>query len=105
MIKLADNKEKFKASVQEKAVTLVDFSAAWCPPCKPLLPILDELDREYEGRVSILKVDVDESQDIAAEFGIMSMPTVLVFHHGEPVEKLVGLRSKDVYKTTIARYI
>jgi thioredoxin 1 len=104
MVIVANNEVNFKQSLSEKAITLVEFGAVWCPPCKVLLPILDELDRDNEGRVSILEVDVDEQQGIASEFGIMSVPTVIVFHNGEPVDKLVGLRPKDVYQKLIARY-
>jgi thioredoxin 1 len=105
MIIAANNETKFKDNIRKQGVTLVEFGAVWCPPCKVLLPILDKMDIEYGGSVSIIKVDCDESPAIAAEFGIMSMPTVIVFHNGEPVDKLVGLRSKEVYQSTIARYL
>jgi thioredoxin 1 len=105
MIIAANSETKFKDNIRKQGVTLVDFGAVWCPPCKVLLPILDKMDSEYDGSVSIIKVDCDESPAIAAEFGIMSLPTVIIFHNGEPVDKLVGLRSKEVYQTTIARYL
>jgi thioredoxin 1 len=105
MVIVATNETKFKQSLSEKAITLVEFGAVWCPPCKVLLPILDELERDNEGRISIIQVDVDEQQGIASEYGIMSMPTIIVFHNGEPVDKLVGLRPKDVYQKVIARFI
>jgi thioredoxin 1 len=104
MIIAANNETKFKDSISKQGVTLVEFGAEWCPPCKVLLPILDIMDSEYGGSVSIIKVDCDESPAIAAEFGIMSLPTVIIFHNGEPVDKLVGLRPKDVYQKAIARY-
>jgi thioredoxin 1 len=105
MIIAANNETKFKGNIRNDGVTLVEFGAEWCPPCKVLLPILDVMDSEYGGSVSIMKVDCDESPEIASEFGIMSMPTVIIFHNGEPVDKLVGLRPKDVYQKIIARYI
>jgi thioredoxin 1 len=105
MIIAANNETKFKDSLRKQGVTLVEFGAGWCPPCKVLLPILDIMDSENDGSVSIIKVDCDESPAIAAEFGIMSLPTVIIFHNGEPVDKLVGLRPKDVYQKAIARYI
>ncbi len=83
----------------------MDFSAAWCPPCRTLMPILDELGREYPEQLSIVEVDCDESPEIAAEYGIMSIPTVIVFHNGDPVEKLVGLRTKRVYQSVLVQYI
>lgn len=94
----------FHREVRGKGTTLVEFGAKWCPPCKVLLPILDELQQEEGERVSILQVDCDESPDIASEYGVMSMPTVIVFHDGEPVGKYIGLRPKDVYQQAIARY-
>lgn len=99
------NTAAFRSAIREKEVTIVDFSARWCPPCKVLLPILEELQREEGGSLSILQLDCDESPEIAAEFGIMSMPTVIVFHYGEPVDKLVGLRPKGVYQAALSRYV
>ncbi|WP_397356384.1 thioredoxin family protein [Paenibacillus sp. N3.4] len=84
---------------------MVDFGAPWCPPCKTLLPILEELDREYEGEISILKVNVDESQQTARLYSVMSMPTVIFFTNGEALDKLVGLQSKDVYANKITGYL
>jgi thioredoxin 1 len=101
----AVNDTTFQQGIRKQGVTLVDFGAPWCPPCKVLLPILDELDREYGEQLSILKVDCDESPMITNEYGIMSMPTVILFHNGEPVEKLVGLRPKGIYQALLARYV
>jgi thioredoxin 1 len=101
---LAVNDTTFRGSVKQQGVTLVDFGAPWCPPCKVLKPILDELAEELGEKVSILEVDCDESPAVATEYGIMSMPTVLVFHNGEPVEKLVGLRPKSAYESLISKY-
>lgn len=95
----------FRNAIRQQGVTLVEFGAKWCPPCKVLLPILDELQQEEGDRVSILQVDCDESPDMASQFGVMSMPTVIVFHNGEPVDKFIGLRPKDVYQQAIAKYV
>ncbi|MWV46288.1 thioredoxin fold domain-containing protein [Paenibacillus sp. HJL G12] len=94
----------FKHAIQEKEVTFVDFVTQWCPPCKTLLPILEEMEREEEHRLSVVKVDCSESPEIAAQFGVMGTPTVIVFHNGEPVDKLVGLRPKSVYQAVLSRY-
>lgn len=102
---MIDNQERFQSGIKEKSVTLVEFGAKWCPPCKVLLPILEELRNEEEEHLEILQVDCDQSPELAAQFGIMSMPTVIVFHHGEPQDKLIGLRPKSVYQATIARYM
>jgi thioredoxin 1 len=75
-------------------VTLVDFYADWCGPCQVLIPVIDEMAKTYEGRANICKLDVDASGDIAQKFGIMSIPTLLVFKEGQLVEKMVGLQSQ-----------
>jgi thioredoxin 1 len=94
----------FKNLLSPQGVTLVDFGAPWCPPCKTLLPILDELDQELGGSAVLLTVNVEESPETAAQFGVMSMPTVFVFKDAEPVDKLVGLRTKEAYQNLIARH-
>lgn len=85
-------------------VAVLEFGAEWCPPCKVLLPILEELSQEYGETVAIAKVDADESPELASQFGIMGLPTVIVFKDGQPVDKLVGLRPKGVYQTIIERH-
>src|SRR5215471_3044380 len=79
---------------------LVDFWAEWCGPCKMLGPILDELAQEYSGRVKIGKVNIDEHQALAAQYGIRSIPTLLLFHQGQVADQLVGLRSKRDLKNS-----
>jgi thioredoxin 1 len=82
---------------------LVDFWAEWCGPCKMLAPILDELAEEYTGRVRIGKVNIDEFQELAAQYGIRSIPTLLLFKKGQVAEQLVGLRSKRDLKSSFDR--
>ena len=98
------NEASFEASVRRQGTALVEFGAVWCPPCNALLPILGELSEEYGDRLPVVKVDCDESPELASRYGVMSMPTVIVFHNGEPVDKLVGFRPKDAYKALLARY-
>lgn len=96
-------KENFKAEVLEaKGVVVVDFGAAWCGPCKSLLPILDEVVAEDADK-KIVKVDIDEQEELAREYKIMSVPTLLVFKNGELVDKSVGLIQKDEVKALFAR--
>jgi thioredoxin 1 len=96
------NDATFEAEVlQSDQPVLVDFSAAWCGPCKQLTPIIEELAQEYDGRVKIGTVDVDASQQVAGTYGIMSVPTVLLFKGGEQVDSIVGLNAKSVYKSKI----
>jgi thioredoxin 1 len=75
-------------------VTLVDMYADWCGPCQAIAPIIEELSHEYEGKANITKLDVDASGDIAQRYGVMSIPTVLVFKDGQLVDKNVGLSDK-----------
>lgn len=80
---------------------LVDFWAEWCGPCKMLAPVLDELANEYVGKAKVAKLNIEEYQNLANQFRITSIPTVLLFKNGQPVEQIVGLRSKSQYKTAL----
>ncbi|WP_229750702.1 thioredoxin family protein [Paenibacillus nasutitermitis] len=91
--------------MSEKGVVAIEFGAVWCPPCKRLLPILDELAEDYGSSASIVQVDCEESPELASSFGIMGMPTVIVFRDGQPVDKLVGLRPGAAYKSIIDRLL
>jgi thioredoxin 1 len=82
---------------------LVDFWAEWCGPCKMLGPVLDELATEYAGKARIAKVNIDDHQDLAAQFGIRAIPTLLLFKGGQVVEQVVGLKSKRDLKSSLDR--
>ena len=89
--------------LQSTSPVLVDFWAEWCGPCKALGPILDELAEEYNGKVRIGKVNIDEYQELAAQYRISSIPTLLLFKGGQVAEQLVGLRSKKDLKASFDR--
>ena len=80
---------------------LVDFWAPWCAPCRIVSPIIEELAKEYEGKLKVGKVNVDENPNSASRFGIMSIPSVLVFTNGEPIKTMVGAQSKENFKKGI----
>ena len=80
--------------LQSKTPVLVDFWAAWCGPCRMVAPLVEELAGEYEGKVAMVKLDVDENPQIASQYGIMSIPTLLIFKDGAPVSNIVGFRPK-----------
>ena len=84
----------------EKPV-LVDFWAAWCKPCLVVAPILDELAEEYSDKMNFVKLDVDNNAKTAASYGIMSIPTLLIFKNGEPVSHIVGARPKGELKRNL----
>ena len=84
----------FKASIAS-GVTLVDFYADWCGPCQAIAPIIEELAKEYDSKANITKLDVDASPEVAGEYGVMGIPTLLIFKDGELVEKMVGVQDKD----------
>jgi thioredoxin 1 len=81
--------------VVSKGVTLVDFWAEWCGPCRQIAPIVEQIASENEGKITVGKLDVDANGDTAMKFGVMSIPTLILFKDGEPVERLVGFRPKE----------
>lgn len=86
--------ENFETLKKGDMPLVVDFWATWCGPCRMIAPIVEELAKEYDGKIAVGKCDVEENDDIASEFGIRNIPTILFFKNGEVVDKLVGAVSK-----------
>ena len=89
--------QMLKMAKKEKKMIFVDCYTSWCGPCKMVAPIIEELAAEFEGQVIIGKCDVDDNSDVAAEYGIRNIPTVLFFKNGEIVDKQVGAVAKPVF--------
>ena len=91
----------FAETLNEGKPMVLDFWAEWCGPCRMVSPIIDELANEYAGRVNIGKMNVDENDDVVAQFGIRNIPTVLFFKDGQMVDKIVGAMPKDQFVAKI----
>ena len=87
--------------LQAEAPVLVDFWAPWCRPCLMIAPVLDELAGEYDGRLSIVRMDVDQNPKTAAKYSVMSIPTLLIFKQGKPISHIVGFRPKAELKRSL----
>ncbi len=92
----AVTEENFESAVLESTLpVLVDFWAEWCPPCRMLSPVLDSLAESLEGRLDIVKINSDEEGALAIRFGVMSIPTLILFKNGKQEAKMIGFRSED----------
>ncbi len=99
------NDSNFSTAVAENELLVVDFWAPWCGPCRMVGPILEELAAQYAGQVTFGKLNVDENHLVPSRFGIMSIPTIVVFHRGQAVETIVGAYPKTHIETVFKRYI
>ncbi len=99
------NDQSFSTDVESTGTVLVDFWAPWCGPCKMIAPVLEEIDNEIGNKLTIAKLNVDDNQNSARKYGIMGIPTLLLFKDGRPVEKIVGYQPKDELMATINKHI
>ena len=91
--------------LQSDQPVLVDFWAEWCGPCKALAPLIEELATEYDGKIKVGKVDTDANREVSVRFSVSAIPTVILFHKGEIVEKFIGLRGKKEYQTVLNKVV
>lgn len=97
------NNENFNENLQKYNNLIIDFWAEWCAPCKAIAPIIEELAKEYEGKIVFGKINVDENQEIAAKFLIMSIPTLIFFKNGKEVNRIIGLVPKEIINKEIEK--
>lgn len=94
----------FDGAVSNGAV-LIDFSAEWCGPCKAMLPVVEKLANEYEGKLNVFTVDIDQDPALAARNGVMSVPTFLIFQEGRQVERIVGAVSEKEFRKKLEPHL
>ena len=91
-------KDNFEMEVvKAEELVMIDFWASWCGPCRAVAPIMDELASEFDGKVKICKVNVDEESELAQRYRVMSIPTIILFKSGQMADKIIGSRSKDEF--------
>lgn len=99
------NSNTFQEAILSEQPSVVDFWASWCMPCKIFAPVLEEVSDELDGKADFYKVNIDDHGDLAAQYGITSIPTVIVFKKGEVAERFVGVRGKDEVRQAVERQL
>ena len=102
MIEIKNN--EFRSEIED-GIVLVDFYAQWCGPCRMISPVLEQLHEEYDGKVKFVKVDIDVNPETAKEYGVMSIPNLLIFKDGELADRLVGFKPKQTLQQWINNYL
>jgi thioredoxin 1 len=95
----------FKETIQNNSLVVVDCWAPWCGPCHMVAPIIEELARDYSGKILFGKLNVDENPEVSTQYGIMSIPTLLVFKNGKLVDRIIGAMPRRLLESRIARYL
>lgn len=102
MVEIILTDDTFEQEVLKSDIpAMVDFWAEWCQPCKIISPLIEELGHDYEGKIKVGKMNVDEHPNAASNYGIMSIPTVMIFKGGKPVETMIGVQPKENFKKSI----
>lgn len=96
---------EFDELLTKEKLVIADYTASWCGPCRLVSPLIDQLAAEYEGRATVVKVDIDQNKDNAKKYGIRSIPAVLVFKDGELAENLVGKLPYETYSNALEKYL
>lgn len=104
-VKIIHQEEFEKEVLQSSTPVLADFFATWCMPCKMLAPVLEQVGLKMEGKVSVVKLDIDENMDLARKYGVMSVPTMIVFKGGEEAERMVGYRQANQIVDTLENHL
>jgi thioredoxin 1 len=102
---LAVTDGNFEATIKANPLVVVDFWAPWCGACRMVGPVIEQLAKEYAGKVTFGKMNVDENQIVPSSFSVMSIPTIVVFHHGQAVQRIVGAYPKIDIEAAFKRYI
>jgi thioredoxin 1 len=99
------DEQEFDSLLSTEHLMVVDCTATWCGPCKLVAPLMDQLATEYDGKVKVCKLDLDQNQAVAKRFGIKSIPAVMFFLQGELVETLVGVKPYDEFSDALQRFL
>ncbi|MDD2433747.1 MAG: thioredoxin [Bacilli bacterium] len=103
MATILKTKAEFEKAIEGKAI--VDFYADWCGPCRMLGPTIEELSKEYAGKINIVKVNVDNLREVAQQYGIQSIPTILFFKEKQQLGRVIGLQDKETFEKLIKEYL
>ena len=98
-------KKEFTANLNNNSICLVDFYADWCPPCKMLSPTIDKLAKQYDGKVKVLKVNVDNNQELAGQYNVRGIPNIIIFKDGKVFKNLVGFKPQTAYTAILDKML